>query len=393
MYDANDFIAERITWRWDPVASTFARDKREEYVHDNFGQRLTYITSYWDASSSSWLLNTKFEYTYPGSNEVSLESSWDALNAIWKPMNRYTAVYTGNWDIDRYIHEVWDANKNLWVSSTKSEYYYRPLYLNEIESSLWDTTGNSWKVFWRALFDYTPNGEHTRSQYFNYDDALSAWVPSGTSYQEWNAYPRPTKFTDSIYDAGTKTWMPQSRRNVDWGAGSYPLSEVHSGYSQTASAWMPTNKFDFNYNGQYSWQDLQNPGSWSERQMLFWSHYYGFNTLMPSFDIQSIYQNGNWQVDGRNTYYYTAIPSSVEYLTELEVSVYPNPVSEVLYLENHGSAKIYIQLLDIHGKRIYTSGLEPGTQGSVEMDVAAGVYLLRMCTESGSEKSIRVIKR
>ena len=391
-YNANDYLIEKVTWRWDSGRASFDRELREEYTVDNFGQRLQYIISYWDISSSSWLLDTKYDYTYPGNDEVAIKSTWDAIGAAWDPEERRTETYDSWGDILASLTESWDKLNLKWLNVAKSDFYYSGIHNDEILSSVWDSTSNKWVNTWRALFDYDANDLSIRNQYFDWDIGTSSWVPNSVSYTEWNSTPRPIQFTDSTYDKVNKKWIPNSRRSTDWGTGTFPLSTTYWNYSTTSSTWVPADRYSFNYDNQISWQDLQNPGSWREQGDLFWSFYYRFNRTMPTYDIHEVYQSGNWQTDGRNTYYYNSLSSRVEYIDGVELSVFPNPSDGMLTLLYYGQTELQAQLLDLNGKRISNLRLSPGQQLSVTMPEASGVYLLQTSTNHRIQ-TIKVLKR
>ncbi len=76
-----------------------------------------------------------------------------------------------------------------------------------------------------------------------------------------------------------------------------------------------------------------------------------------------------------------AYPTGIEEFTAGKPSIYPNPVTDVLYIKSSSIIKS-IQILDISGKQI--SRQEPHTTGTVSVSVNnlnKGVYLIRMETE------------
>ncbi|MFA7717353.1 MAG: T9SS type A sorting domain-containing protein [Candidatus Absconditabacterales bacterium] len=78
-----------------------------------------------------------------------------------------------------------------------------------------------------------------------------------------------------------------------------------------------------------------------------------------------------------------------EMTTESPINIYPNPVSDVLYIETGNIEVSEIQIFDVQGKMITLSG----STTTVDMaKMPTGIYLLRIITKDGDMFSSKVMK-
>ena len=91
------------------------------------------------------------------------------------------------------------------------------------------------------------------------------------------------------------------------------------------------------------------------------------------------------------------IPLQIDSAIGYEVSVYPNPVTNMLHVYLHGLAdnKVYLRLTDINGRTVYLNSVYSGGS-STDIDMtklAADVYLLFINTPLGQPiKAYKIVK-
>ena len=89
----------------------------------------------------------------------------------------------------------------------------------------------------------------------------------------------------------------------------------------------------------------------------------------------------------------TSITSTEEFSSALEVTVFPNPSTNVLNIQTKNFQEIQYQLFTIDGKRLETADLNH-MQTQISMtSYAAGQYLLVLQNKAGAPiKSIQILK-
>ena len=100
--------------------------------------------------------------------------------------------------------------------------------------------------------------------------------------------------------------------------------------------------------------------------------------------------NGNASGDGTGSGQFTFLrdrSSSVENITQQDITVYPNPVSNILNIESPNAIS-EIVLFNLNGKQIHSSSLEKIDLSPLD----SGIYLLKVKTQSGNSFTKRIIK-
>jgi hypothetical protein len=83
----------------------------------------------------------------------------------------------------------------------------------------------------------------------------------------------------------------------------------------------------------------------------------------------------NYCTTSNKTHFVTGLDTPEE-IANLEIHVYPNPVSGSLYVIHNSEKALFAELINIHGQVVKTVLLEGNTEISVE-DLPNGVYILR----------------
>jgi len=85
--------------------------------------------------------------------------------------------------------------------------------------------------------------------------------------------------------------------------------------------------------------------------------------------------------------------ASVAKLKNIGISVYPNPTSDILNIENLSGKAFSYELVNANGAVVYKSSLQ-ATKGAIDLaELPSGVYLLKGVLDGSAETTIRVIKK
>lgn len=92
--------------------------------------------------------------------------------------------------------------------------------------------------------------------------------------------------------------------------------------------------------------------------------------------------DGNWQIYKSETYFsYGAINENQQIAG---VSVFPNPATEFIRIQNEHSSQLSIEIFDMNGKRVYDADLNDQDFEIKTVTWKRGVYLVRMANQEGS---------
>ncbi len=81
-------------------------------------------------------------------------------------------------------------------------------------------------------------------------------------------------------------------------------------------------------------------------------------------------------------------------MSELPVRVYPNPVSDYLFLEveDDGQSMVYFQLFDMNGKMLQNGKLEGNANRINMLGYKPSIYLLKIRMNNNKFKTIKIVK-
>jgi hypothetical protein len=95
-------------------------------------------------------------------------------------------------------------------------------------------------------------------------------------------------------------------------------------------------------------------------------------------------ENGNGDIA-----VYGNVPLSTEEYNTLTVSIYPNPVSEVMFVKSHENIS-NITVFDIHGKKVKTVN----AQSEINLGgLQSGVYFVSITSENGGIWTEKIVKK
>lgn len=103
-----------------------------------------------------------------------------------------------------------------------------------------------------------------------------------------------------------------------------------------------------------------------------------YNCIVPASNGKNYYRVAEVDIDGRKTYSKTV---SLQSVSQSMVTVYPNPVKDVLYvsgLQNYFS----MQIIDMEGRIVQQQTLLPGAQSINVSGLSKGNYLLKLISNA-----------
>lgn len=95
----------------------------------------------------------------------------------------------------------------------------------------------------------------------------------------------------------------------------------------------------------------------------------------------------------QSTLSYTVISTSVNSALQIELSVFPNPTSEVLNLKSEIAPDMKYQLFDKSGKMVLFNDIENTTETINMAELKASTYILRVIQNQEQLKSFQIIKK
>ena len=100
-----------------------------------------------------------------------------------------------------------------------------------------------------------------------------------------------------------------------------------------------------------------------------------------------------WEDAGNHTF--TLIdPNGIKDINVDELAVYPNPVSDLLYIKNEHYTIQKVEITDMTGHRVYKQNIRESSIISIPVsDYVPGTYILKIYTLSGDIRLLKIIKK
>jgi uncharacterized protein YkuJ len=332
-------------------------------------------------------------------------------------MYKYSYDFLGN-NIAS-IHFKWDNPQMKYLQDFKHEYIYDE-FGNCISEklSLWDTVHYQWSVRNRTEYTFDNNNQILTTKSYSNDNEEKNWeliyksdyenkynnnkLVSTIIYQNRNSGLYIRKY-DYIYsDIGDLTEIINSRKeNSDW-VNAIKYEFVYD--SEGVINERITYSWSYQYNGQWgqrSKQILNYDNSISYNQLMANFHYTWDTDILPfdfhvSFLVKDIqffnYEGVEWKHTKTKKYYYSPMEiTGINQKTISEISVYPNPATEYINIENRQNfSDTNISLVSLTGELISKRKMNGKLTISVS-DIPAGLYLLRIESGNGKTQTEKII--
>ena len=407
-----DFLTFLQGWHWDETEKDWIPFRRATHEFNERGQFTTQLIEDWNAEEQDWVGGND-EWNFNGRTTRTFDSEFKQTSEI---VERFAE---GEWELRAKVEFTWEKINNEWNMLEEVFFHFddvgitipngilsqryitifsehfpdvnlREMVYEFAESLSWDGSGD-WVGQYERFQTYNNAGQVTEIKHyvFNFEgNRVSA---------QWN------KFT---YDAANEL-IEEERWNGDWATeDGWTLREtlfytnengVRIGQlSYFREDMLPGHGFEIDYNFSVPFADL-----------LIWQNVYSdplgegllryqTNTVVFSFanwdgwGDQTEFLTNTW------TYYWTPIQVDasnqdviVAETKNAAVSVYPNPVRDVLFIETEQTIQS-VFVFDMNGRM---SKHIRGNQNSINLQsLPSGNYVVRIHTD-GAIVPVRIVKQ
>lgn len=313
------------------------------------------------------------------------ESNIDGINSY-----KYVYSYTSGGLVDSVTFFGFDDSLNLYVEGFHSFYEYNNL--NQLVSlSTTNNNGLTEYVSTKYTYEYNSDGQLTCKSRFSWSNPQSE-IQYGEMIQY--VYENSLLTAEIYYDVlddgtlGKPYYGYLFTHNLDSTFNNMIVEDYND------SLTLMESKRDFTYSPTLSPDEVLIPyvilnnqweGMFFKHGVLSLSHYYsnrnGYNV------------DPEWQLSEEIAYYYSDFTSGVSELSSTTaLTVYPNPVTDKLYLSTGVSGNVTCRLIDLMGRTVITSQLYPG--GAIDMGaMKSGCYLLQVEDKNGVGRTVKVVKK
>jgi hypothetical protein len=409
-YDENGWsVSSSSSWTWDTINSQFKPEFKMEITRDAYGMITNWVESKWDPEAQEWVFTNKGDNIYDedGNNTSMSWAMWDTTANEWVPSAMYEYTFDQDGNQTSYIQSFWNADSSQWLAWQKYEYTYdaNGYHILTVVSN-WDPINQEWYATSKTEYTYNEEGDKTSSISYQWDLFSMEWVLSDkeestynemgymvlSSYAYWNA--DSNKLIEQIrveytYDAnGFQTsyryygWNYQQNRLMGLSRYEYTRDEYGNTLSQTnymwdpgMNDWMEDSKYEYVYDYDFTYADLITPFYMQHKITGYTSYVYQADARKSSQE---------WVVSDEFSYYYTELAVSAPDLSGGELTIFPNPATDYMEIEEDRFAGgTRVVMYNVAGRMVLNELLEG--EGKIAVShLAGGIYVVRLVSGSSA---------
>lgn len=338
----------------------------------------------WDSSNSTWKIASNQTYTYNNQNKI-VNETYESYDFFSGNVNYgYKTIY--NYNASNQINEVIDQEfvNNVWVNDYKNIYTYTDNKITELLNEEWN--GSAWVLV--AKGEDEDDEDASVKAVINYG---SNGLVSALIFEEWNGTSWISDGRDTYtYNANNKITQSLTQ---DWNGTAYE-NEYKAEYTYDANGNLTLEKdFDFN-NGVFT-SNYQESYTFDTTKLMTgfanpFSDRTGFAALTGQDNrfvnkILTSYSGSQ----NRTTYYYgNEATASVNEFDNINFSVYPNPTTSIVKIDDSNFTLKNIEVYNIIGEKVLIS-----SKNEINLEALVnGVYVLKVQSKSGNIATKRIIK-
>lgn len=290
--------------------------ERTQFSYAETGELISRLLNSWDESTGQWIQEEKTEFNYSGTGllTISIYSEWDMGSSAWIEDTKSTFAYDGEGKLTELIEYEWNPGTGEWVEDRKEVYYYYPNGNLDYQID-YDKWSSEWRQMWKHDYSYDDEKLITEIEFeFNYN--LGVW--------------------DSV-----------SKFEYTYDSYGNLASDIYSWWDDTGMQWIYNMKTEYQYNNNYSYEDLVLPISIED-----WSWRFN-NMLTEGTSFFWVDSTGTWSTQYEGIYYYSDhIPGSINEPDFIHFSLFPNPASHKLRVQIDGYQIEQITFYNLNGQKI-----------------------------------------
>lgn len=364
----NGLLSEKVLQLWN--GSLWVNDEKKSFTYNSINLCTQEIHYDWNATD--WLNTFRYDYSY--NNEFLKDTitsyQWSILNNNWFPLNKTIYTYDNNDNLTETLILIWDGSN--WINSQKSNQFFNSSnqYISGI-SYVWNNITNQWVNGAKDTVIYTsPNT--SLSIYYTWFPANNTWK---YNTKKINVYDVNTmlleQFIYQVWNDQLSTWINQNKVQYGYDAQQNTVSVITYSWNNLFSQWINLSKEEYSFNSE-NYKSIE--------KIFFWD------------DMMN-----DWKESFKKFYWYEADPlASIEEISIAEGTIYPNPCSDVLYINtsNLSSEQCHIRLYNLNGQELLNEWKISNNPAVLSIQVSTlpqGVYILQLISD-GKYMVKKVIK-
>jgi hypothetical protein len=409
------------SYHYRKAGTFFGLDTRQKTLSRNeYGNPTHTITHLWDAASNSWLnrFNTMISYHETQSRDIFLMQPWSRIGQNWIDTGMFSK-YSINGNLLLNKERIWDLTGGFLAYAYNRSFMYdeNENYLGLLSQGVDVVTGeiinfhlienelnesgqvnkavrntwhqDQWILNRQEIYTYDENGYRTGQFTQNWNFQTSLWHDFANYIFTYDENGNQLSEVRQNKNFETNEWYDWWRYDHTYDAAN---RRVQSVYQQLdTDSGLLTNKwlysYVFNESGNLSLYLFQGwnlqTGMWDDfsRELYTYDEYNNRIQLLS----QNWSNNQNaWYTTNQYDYFWSNYEiTGINNFGQLNLTVFPNPAHDIIYISGIGSADFTVKLYSITGLLVKTETLRKG-QGIDIKQLSGGTYILHIDAPNGT---------
>jgi len=354
-YDGSGYLTNTLYQEWDAISSSFKDKSRIVYSNNSDGTPSLATNQTWDGSLWNNVSRTTYTYYSDGTEKVVTTQTWNG--SAFTDATRTTYTYNASKQILTSISEIFSG---IWINATQQANTYTSGYLSYNLSQTWDFIGSTWKNNTQTNYTNDPGGHPTLEVRQTWTG--SAWVNAQRTTDTYNGSGKLLTEIIENYTAGN--FVNYSKEINTYDGSGYPTQSVSQLWDAGSSSFVNDSRSSY----------LNNPN--------------GTVSQVTSED----WNGSAWVYTQRITFTYSGPTSISETINEADITVYPNPASDVITIKaNTGISGMVYSITDQTGKMMLKGKLNDESTSVDITQLSKGIYLLNIGEQN--QQTFKIIKQ
>jgi len=344
-----------------------------------------YLENAWENSSK-----TSFTYDGNGTRESLVMFTWDSSSGVWTDNLQVLNTNNSNGTVDNSIGQMWSGGS--WSDYSKTTYSYTTSNLTETKTTQIYESG-TWLNDSKHTFTYDSNDNNTVVLSKQWNMMSSSWDNSRQTNLTYNSDDLVTEELSKNWNDSTSTWDNGLRISKIYTTSGFMLESVSEKW--LSGAWVNFRKIIMTYamdDTALSSQSLDWDTTTSTWVVSSESSYTNNVDGLTEYIIRKVWDSTEQAlIDFSKTSYSYTNPIGLDEILNPVVTIYPNPTSDVVFVDLKDAGSANLMISDMEGKVIYNQGAD-NFHSSIDIkDLPVGIYNLNI-TQNGKVYTKQLVK-
>jgi hypothetical protein len=379
-----------ITYALNDSTGLWEKAYKTDLEYDSDGNLLTSSRYGWSFETGDWVQTGQEEFAYDAQRNQTLRVNYyyDADTHTWSCNNREERAFDSHGNETLYINYGWyypsmefgPQRKVIRIFDTTDQ-------MLEEASYFWNTEGNQWIPSYKTIQMFDTKGHLTESLYLSWDGDNNQWTPDSKTLSTFDVNGNEILTLFLGYNSSTSIWTEYYRTEQIFEADGDILETLSLGAKDSSGQYTSKYKHEYSYNHSFYSSEAAVPFEWNSFPPI--------HMIVGVVTMKWDQTSGTWTKFQSHDYWYSDFKgsSSIPETPLASIRVFPNPVSDVIFIDSdQSSAPFYFELSDITGKKVISKKLI-GIRNQVQLsELPGGLYLYRIIM-NGESYSGKVVKR